>query len=77
MNSEYGNALIFFFFIFQVRIQERMTNFKYGYFDTTNRSPPIQVKHLQNEPIIATGAQKWCIFKLFPIIFHDIVDQLP
>jgi hypothetical protein len=54
-----------------------MTNFKYGYFDTTNRPPPIQVKHLQNERIIATAAQKLCIFKLFPIIFHDIIDQLP
>ena len=25
----------------------------------------------------ATAAQKLCIFKLFPIIFHDVVDNLP
>jgi hypothetical protein len=54
-----------------------MINFKYGYFDNVNRPPPIQVKHLQNERIVATAAQKLCIFKLFPIIFHDIIDQLP
>ncbi|CAF4414605.1 unnamed protein product [Rotaria socialis] len=60
-----------------VRIQERMEIFKYGYFDTNNRPPPIQVKHLQNDRIVATASQKLCIFKLFPIIFHDIIHHLP
>ncbi|CAF1133266.1 unnamed protein product [Adineta ricciae] len=48
----------------------------YGYFDTSNRPPPIQVKHLQNDRVIATASQKLCLFKLFPVIFHDLIDQL-
>jgi hypothetical protein len=74
INLEYCNTFIFF--IVQVRIQERMINFKYGYFDNHNRPPPIQIKHLQNGRVIATAAQKLCLFKLFPIIFHDIIDKL-
>ncbi|CAF1141192.1 unnamed protein product [Adineta ricciae] len=58
------------------RIQERTTNFQYGYFDCANRPPPIQTKHLQNERIVATAAQKLCLFKTFPFIFWDIVDRL-
>ncbi|CAF4278908.1 unnamed protein product, partial [Adineta steineri] len=53
-----------------------MTNFQYGYFDIANRPPPIQIKHLQHERIVATAAQKHCLFKLFPIIFVDIIDKL-
>jgi len=53
-----------------------MTNFEYGYFDNANRPPPIQVKHLQNQRIVATAAQKLCLIKLFPIIFWDIVVKL-
>lgn len=66
-----------FFLIFQAGIQDRMENFEFGYIDSSNRPPPIQVKHLQNGRIVATAAQKLCIFKLFPIIFHDIVCDLP
>lgn len=51
-------------------------NFEYGYFDNSNRPPPIQVKHLQSERIVASAAQKLCIFKLFPIIFYDIMDKI-
>lgn len=35
------------------------------------------MKHLQNVHMVATAAQKLCFFKLFPIIFSDIVDLLP
>jgi hypothetical protein len=35
------------------------------------------VKHLQNDRIVATASQKLCMFKLFPIIFNDIIDNLP
>ena len=65
------------FLISQARVQQRMENFEYGYFDMSNHPPPIQVKHLQNDRIVATAAQKLCLFKLFPIIFHDIIYQLP
>ena len=62
---------------FQARVQRHMENFKYGYFDMKNRPPPIQIKHFQNDRIAATAAQKLCLFKLFPIIFHDVIGQLP
>lgn len=54
-----------------------MEDFDYGYFDIRNRPPPIQPKHLQNDRMVATASQKLCVFKLFPIIFHDVVDKLP
>ena len=61
----------------QACIQKRMKCFKYGYFDTSDQPPSIQVKHLKNDHIVATAAQKLCLFKLFPIIFHDIIHRLP
>ncbi|CAF1508893.1 unnamed protein product [Adineta ricciae] len=54
-----------------------MENFEYGYFDRSNRPPPIQVKHLQSNRIVATASQKLCLFKIFPFIFHDVICQLP
>lgn len=35
------------------------------------------VKHLQNDGIVATALQKLCLFRLFPIIFHDVIEDLP
>ncbi|CAF3874615.1 unnamed protein product [Rotaria sp. Silwood1] len=60
-----------------IRIQERMENFQYGKFDSNDQPPPLLVKHLQNDHMVATAAQKLCFFKLFPIIFNDTVDLLP
>lgn len=54
-----------------------MKKFEYGYFDSFNRPPPILVKHLQNDRISATASQKLTLFRLFPIIFHDLIDKLP
>ena len=65
------------FLIFQAQIQQRMHSFAYGQFDNSNRPPPILIKHLQDGRMAATAAQKLCLFKLFPIIFHDIIDALP
>ncbi|CAF1441539.1 unnamed protein product [Adineta ricciae] len=59
------------------RIQERMEQFAYGHFDSRDKPPPILVKHLQNDKIAASASQKWCLFRLFPLIFADIVDKLP
>ena len=63
--------------MFQDQIQERTECFQYGYFDNNNKPPPILVKHLHNDRITATAAQKLCLYKLFPIIFNDIIDQMP
>ena len=54
-----------------------MKYFKYGCFDTKDQPPSIQVKHLKNDHIIATAAQKLCLFKLLSIIFHDIIHHFP
>ncbi|CAM4816259.1 unnamed protein product [Rotaria magnacalcarata] len=58
-------------------IQKRMEKFQYGYFDCRNRPPPILVKHMQNDRISATAAQKLCLFRLFPIIFNDFIHDVP
>lgn len=67
----------FDFLFLKAEIQERMETFQYGYFDTNDEPPPILVKHLQNDRIAATAAQKLCLFRLFPIIFRDLIDRLP
>ncbi|CAF1624998.1 unnamed protein product [Rotaria magnacalcarata] len=54
-----------------------MENFQYGYFDSRDRPPPIQIKHLQKDRISATVSQKLCLFRLFPIIFNDVIYTLP
>lgn len=33
--------------------------------------------HVIKNRIIATASQKLCLFRLFPIIFHDSIDKLP
>jgi hypothetical protein len=71
------SSSLFLWFLFEAGIQERTENFQYGHFDSRNRPPPILVKHLQNDRIVATAAQKLCLFRLFPIIFHDVIDRLP
>ena len=73
----YSSYLFLFIHIFQALIEERTKNFKFGKFDSSNRPPPLLVKHLQNGHIVGTAAQKLCLFKLFPIIFNDIIDHLP
>ena len=57
-------------------IQTRTKNFACGESNGSNKLPPIQVKHLTNERITGTAAQKYCIFRLFPIIFSDIMKYL-
>ena len=63
--------------MFEADIQERTANFQYGYFDKHDRPPPILSKHLQSDKIVGTAAQKLCFFRLFPIIFHDLIHLLP
>ncbi|CAF4863872.1 unnamed protein product [Rotaria socialis] len=56
-------------------IQTRTENFIYGALDTSNKSPPIQIKHLNNDCITRIASQKFCLFRLF-IMLSDIVDHL-
>jgi hypothetical protein len=53
-----------------------MESFQYGYFDSRDRPPPILIKHLQKDRLVATASQKLCLFRLFPLIFHDVIDKL-
>jgi len=57
-------------------IQARTENFVYGELDASNKPPPIQIKHLNHERIAGSAAHKYCLFRLFPIIFSDIVQHL-
>jgi hypothetical protein len=54
-----------------------MEQFVYGHFDSRDKPPPILIKHLQKDTISASASQKLCLFKLFPVIFFDVVDKLP
>jgi hypothetical protein len=57
-------------------IQDRTENFSYGALDALDRPHPVQVNHLQNNRINGTAAQKYSLFRLFPIIFADITARL-
>ncbi|CAF4239238.1 unnamed protein product, partial [Rotaria sordida] len=57
-------------------IEDRLMSFEYGLNDKSNKPPILRKKHLNKGKIVDTASQKMCLFKLFPIIFHDIIDQL-
>ncbi|CAF2102228.1 unnamed protein product [Rotaria magnacalcarata] len=57
-------------------IEERLISFDYGPNDKSNKGPALRKKHLNKGKIVGTASQKICLFKLFPIIFHDIIDAL-
>ena len=54
-----------------------MENFEYGFFDKRDKPPPIAVKHLNNDRLTGSAAQKLVLFRLFPLIFSDIIPLLP
>ncbi|CAM4846644.1 unnamed protein product, partial [Rotaria magnacalcarata] len=57
-------------------IEERLMSFEYGLNDKPNKGPTVRKKHLNKGKIVGTASQKMCLFKLFPIIFHEIIDLL-
>ena len=46
-------------------IHARTENFIYGELDASNKPPPIQVKHLNNDRITGSAAQKFVYFVYF------------
>ncbi|CAF0724721.1 unnamed protein product, partial [Didymodactylos carnosus] len=58
------------------QVEERMEIFKYGKNDQHNKPTIIRAKHLGKGHIVGSASQKLCLFKLMPIIFHDIIDRL-
>ena len=57
-------------------IEKRTSCFVYGFHDSSNKPPPIKKQHLTYSNIAGSASQKLCLFRLFPIIFHDIIDHL-
>jgi hypothetical protein len=58
------------------QIEQRTSNFSFGFYDRSNKPPPIKKQHLSKSNIIGTASQKLCLFRLLPIIFYDIIDDL-
>ncbi|CAM4781662.1 unnamed protein product [Rotaria magnacalcarata] len=58
------------------QIEQKMNTFNYGMNDQSNKPPKIRAEHLTNSRIIGSASQKLCLFKLIPIIFDDVIDQL-
>lgn len=57
-------------------IEERTSCFVYGFYDSSNKPPPIKKQHLIHSNIVGSASQKLCFFRLFPIVFYDIIDDL-
>ncbi|CAF1086027.1 unnamed protein product [Adineta steineri] len=57
-------------------IENRLLAFVYGDNDKPNKPPILRKKHLKKGKIVGTASQKMLFFKLFPIIFYDLIDQL-
>ncbi|CAF1390626.1 unnamed protein product [Didymodactylos carnosus] len=58
------------------QIEERTDNFIYGSNDKSDKPPTIQIKHIIKERLCGSASQKLLLFRLFPIIFADVTDQL-
>ncbi|CAF0824523.1 unnamed protein product [Didymodactylos carnosus] len=58
------------------QVEERISTFEYGTNDATNTPPAIRAKHLAKHSIVGSASQKLCLFRLFPIIFFDIIEHL-
>jgi hypothetical protein len=58
------------------QFEDRLVLFEYGPNDKSNKAPVFRKKHLYKGKMVGTASQKLALFKLFPIIFHDIFDQL-
>jgi hypothetical protein len=58
------------------QIEQRTSNFTFGFNDLSNKPPPIQQQHLAKLNIIGTASQRLCLLRLLPIIFYDIIDDL-
>jgi hypothetical protein len=57
-------------------IEQRTSYFVYGFNDSSNKPPAVKKQHLTLSNIAGSASQKLCQFQLFPIIFHDIIDNL-
>ncbi|CAF4009238.1 unnamed protein product, partial [Rotaria sp. Silwood1] len=57
-------------------IEQRTSCFIYGFYDSSNKSPPVKKQQITHSNIAGSASQKLCLFRLFPIVFHDIIDDL-
>ncbi|CAF1288923.1 unnamed protein product [Rotaria sordida] len=57
-------------------IEQRTSCFNYGFYDSSNKPPPVKKQQLSHSNIAGSASQKLCFFRLFPIVFRDIIDDL-
>ena len=57
-------------------IEQRTSSFVYGFYDASNKPPPIKKQQLAHSNVAGSASQRLCLFRLFPIIFNDILDDL-
>lgn len=57
-------------------IENRLSSFEYGLNDKSNKPPVLKKRDLNKGKIVGTASQKMLLFKLFPMIFFDIIDPL-
>lgn len=57
-------------------IEQRTSDFNYGFNDLSNKPPPVKKQHLSKSNIIGTASNRLCLFQFLPFIFYDIIDDL-
>lgn len=57
-------------------IEQRTSRFIYGFYDISNKPPPVKKQQLIHTTITGTASQKLCFFRFFPFIFYDIIFDL-
>ncbi|CAF4178390.1 unnamed protein product, partial [Rotaria sp. Silwood2] len=57
-------------------IEQRTSCFIYGFYDSSNKPPPVKKQQLTHSNMAGTTSQKLCFFRLFPVIFRVIIGDL-
>ncbi|CAF1358549.1 unnamed protein product [Adineta ricciae] len=57
-------------------IEERISSFTYGFYDTSNKPPSVKKQNIKYSNIAGSASQRLCLFRLFPLIFHEYIDDL-
>ncbi len=49
-------------------IEQRTSDFNYGFNDLSNKPPPVKKQHLSESNIIGTASNRLCLFQFLPFI---------
>lgn len=58
-------------------INDELKNVNIGKNDRPNRSVPLTEKILGNSNIVGSASQKWCLFRLLPLMAHRVPPDSP